>query len=77
MGRPAAEAASGERGRLARGSLLPEHTEAGGSFRPGVRIPAERRSPPTCTHKREQYTQNGARSTFVSFDRLAKRFAAI
>jgi hypothetical protein len=29
----------------------------------------------TCTHKREQYTQNGARSTFVSFDRLAKRFA--
>jgi hypothetical protein len=30
---------------------------------------------PTCTHKREQYTQNGARSTFASFDRLHKRFA--
>jgi hypothetical protein len=32
----------------------------------------------TCTHKREQYTQtqNGARSTFASFDQLHRRFAA-
>jgi hypothetical protein len=28
----------------------------------------------TCTHKREQYTQNGARPSFASFDRLYKRF---